>query len=186
MPQRTSEILAEKPSGPSAARPRGWALGLASVPLLGVVAAFGIAPDTSPERVAREQVVQDIPLALAEPAARPQHFWREERIQRGDTVASILARLQVDDPAALAYLRSARGVRSLYQLVPGRTLRAVTTEEGALISLRYLHGDGTELTMDWPLHPKSLLMKVAAPFMGGAMRRATREELRLLKEFVER
>jgi carbon monoxide dehydrogenase subunit G len=48
------------------------------------------------------------------------------------------------------------------------------------------HGDGTEVTMDWPLHPKSLLMKVAAPFMGGAMRRATREELRLLKEFVER
>jgi carbon monoxide dehydrogenase subunit G len=47
-------------------------------------------------------------------------------------------------------------------------------------------GDGTEVTMDWPLHPKSLLMKVAAPFMGGAMRRATREELRLLKEFVER
>ena len=46
-------------------------------------------------------------------------------------------------------------------------------------------GDGTEVTMDWPLHPKSLLMKVAAPFMGGAMRRSTREELELLKEYVE-
>jgi len=45
--------------------------------------------------------------------------------------------------------------------------------------------DGTKVTMDWPLHPKSLLLKLAVPFMGGPMRRATRQELELLKEFVE-
>lgn len=45
---------------------------------------------------------------------------------------------------------------------------------------------GTKVTMDWPLYPKSFLMKIAAPFMGGAMRKATREELELLKEHVER
>ena len=38
-------------------------------------------------------------------------------------------------------------MRSLYQLVPGRTVRAVTTDDGALVSLRYLHGDGTELVV---------------------------------------
>lgn len=46
-------------------------------------------------------------------------------------------------------------------------------------------GDGTTVTMDWPLYPKSLLLKVAAPFMSGAMRRATKEELDLLKAYVE-
>jgi hypothetical protein len=46
--------------------------------------------------------------------------------------------------------------------------------------------NGTKVTMDWPLHPKSLLLKIAAPFMGGPMRKATREELALLKEHVER
>ena len=51
--------------------------------------------------------------------------------------------------------------------------------------LRFFRTQGT-ITMDWPLYPKSLLMKVAAPFMGGAMRKATREELELLKEHVER
>jgi murein DD-endopeptidase MepM/ murein hydrolase activator NlpD len=148
MPERESAILSEKPRPPSAARLRRWALGLSSVPLLGVVAAFGIAPDTSPERVTLERVVQNVPLPDAVTAQiAPEQFWREERIQRGDTVGSILARLQVDDPDAMAYLRSAKGVRSLYQLVPGRTLRAVTTEEGALVSLRYLHGDGTELVV---------------------------------------
>jgi murein DD-endopeptidase MepM/ murein hydrolase activator NlpD len=83
---------------------------------------------------------------LAEAPSR-EDFWREERIQRGDTIASLLARLQVDDPKASAYLRSARHVRSLYQLVPGRTVRAVTTEKGELRTLRYLNGDGTELVV---------------------------------------
>lgn len=45
--------------------------------------------------------------------------------------------------------------------------------------------EGTRVTMAWPLHPKSLLLKLAAPFMGGAMRKATREELELLKQQVE-
>jgi hypothetical protein len=45
--------------------------------------------------------------------------------------------------------------------------------------------DGTKVTMDWPLHPKSFLLKLATPFLGGPMRKATREELELLKEFVE-
>ena len=47
-------------------------------------------------------------------------------------------------------------------------------------------GEGTRVTMDWPLHPKSFLMKLAAPFLGRAMERATREELELLKAYVER
>jgi carbon monoxide dehydrogenase subunit G len=46
-------------------------------------------------------------------------------------------------------------------------------------------GDATVVTMDWPFYPKSLLVKIAAPFMGGAMRKATREELELLKAYVE-
>ena len=46
-------------------------------------------------------------------------------------------------------------------------------------------GDGTRVTMDWPLHPKSLLMRIAAPFLGGTMRKATAEELEKLKAFVE-
>jgi len=45
--------------------------------------------------------------------------------------------------------------------------------------------DGTKVTMDWPLYPKSILLKLVAPFIGGPMRKATREELELLKAFVQ-
>ncbi len=44
---------------------------------------------------------------------------------------------------------------------------------------------GTRVTMDWPLRPRSLLLKVAAPFLGRAMRAATAEELEHLKRYVE-
>ncbi len=125
-------------------------MALAVLPLLGVVAAFGIAPDTATETVVLHRVIQDVPLPLSVDTAEEEsaQYWREERIQRGDTIGSLLARLQVTDPEAIAYLRGARHVRSLYQLVPGRTVRAVTTDEGELVKLRYLRSDGTELTVD--------------------------------------
>jgi murein DD-endopeptidase MepM/ murein hydrolase activator NlpD len=127
---------------------RQW-LALTGVPLLGVVAAFGIAPDTVTETVVLHRVVQDVPLALRlQPAPQTDsQYWREERIQRGDTIGSLLARLQVTDPEAITYLRGVRHVRSLHQLVPGRTVRAVTTEDGELVTLRYLNSDGIELVV---------------------------------------
>src|SRR5262245_53895088 len=150
--KKETEILTEKAVGLSrtAVRRRPffrWRAALAILPLLGVVAAFGIAPDTATETVVLHRVIRDTPLVLpAEPGlATPSQYWREERIQRGDTIASLLARLQVTDRDAITYLRGAHHMRSLYQLVPGRTVRAVTSDDGNLISLRYMNSDGTEL-----------------------------------------
>jgi len=146
--QRRSAILSEMTPDLSKRR-RRWLLVGAGLPLLGVMAAFGIAPDTRTETVPLLQVIQELPLAIPAPpeTASSESYWREERIQRGDTIASLLARLDIDDPEAVGYLRTARNVRSLYQLVPGRTIRAVTDGAGTLVSLRYLHGDGTELVV---------------------------------------
>ncbi len=113
-----------------------------------MVAAFGIAPDTRTENITRQQVTQEIVLsAIPRGAGDDGTYWREERIQRGDTVGSLLARLQVQDGDASAFLRASREARSLYQLVPGRTVRAVTTGDGRLVSLRYLNPNGRELTV---------------------------------------
>lgn len=118
------------------------------LPFVGVVAAFGIAPDTLTEKVEVAKVVEEVALPLPDPvAAADETYWREERIRRGDTIASLLARLQVDDPDAVGTLRSTREAKTLYQLVPGRAVRARTTAEGRLIALRYL-GGGILLTVD--------------------------------------
>jgi murein DD-endopeptidase MepM/ murein hydrolase activator NlpD len=117
------------------------------LPFIGVVAAFGIAPGTVTDPVPQSRVVQEIALSAQRTGVgADEGYWREERIQRGDTVPTLLARLGADDPEALRMLRSARSARSLYQLVPGRTVRAQTTADGRLLELRYRNG-GNVLTV---------------------------------------
>lgn len=141
------EILAQKRPSKSDSPRRHWPLLVAALPFFGVVAAFGIAPDTVPEPVELQHVVEEIALkpSIPAPGEDTTSYWREERIQRGDTVASVLARLAVNDPDAMAYLLQAKDVRSLYQLVPGRSIRAVTTQEGRLQSLAYVNTNGRRL-----------------------------------------
>jgi murein DD-endopeptidase MepM/ murein hydrolase activator NlpD len=150
MSLKEEEILAQKHLPRPARHVSRWSLILAALPFFGVVAAFGIAPDTVPERIDIRQVVEQIALS-AQGLSAPkgdERFWREERIRRGDTVGTILARLGVDDPEALNYLLQARDVRSLYQLVPGRAVRAVTTTGGRLERLAYLNTDGKRLLVE--------------------------------------
>lgn len=141
------EILAQNLKSRTTRRKPGWLYLVAMFPLFGVVAAFGIAPDTRTEQVDIRRVVEDIPLPQAYATFVPdQHkYWREERIQRGDTIATLLYRLGVDDQAASNYLLQARDVRSLYRLIPGRSVRAVTTSNGKLEQLSYLNADGKRL-----------------------------------------
>jgi murein DD-endopeptidase MepM/ murein hydrolase activator NlpD len=115
--------------------------------LVGVVAAFGIAPDTITESVPTKRVVQELTLpAVRLASTTDEAYWREDRVQRGDTLAELLARLGADDPEAAQALRGARSARALSQLVPGRTVRARTSAEGRLLELRYLNG-GSVLTV---------------------------------------
>jgi murein DD-endopeptidase MepM/ murein hydrolase activator NlpD len=118
------------------------------LPFVGVVAAFGIAPDTVTEPAAQTPVVLElvlpVPLSGSVPA---EGYWREERVQRGDTPATLLARLGADDPEALRQLRSTHSARAFYQLVPGRMVGAQITAEGRLIELRYRNG-GNVLTVE--------------------------------------
>ena len=140
------KILAQKPASEPRSLWYHWPVAVAALPFFGVVAAFGIAPDTVPEPIELQNVVEDIALpGVPVTPLEETRYWREERIQRGDTVASILSRLNVNDADALSYLLQAKDVRSLYQLVPGRTIRVVTTDDGRLESLSYLNTDGRRL-----------------------------------------
>jgi len=111
------------------------------LPFFGIVAAFGIAPDTVTEQVATSRVVE----ALSLPGIAPidfveEPYWREERVQRGDTVATLLARLGIDDTRASSFLRGTREARALHQLAPGRTVRAQMDASGKLLELQYVNG----------------------------------------------
>lgn len=126
---------------------RPWLAALIGIPLFSVVAAFGIAPNTQVEQIPVHKVIN----ALAPPSALVidqgnEEFWREDRFLRGDTVASLLARLHVHDSAAMRFLRAAAETRSLYQLKSGKSVQAKTTATGDLLALRYVD-EGNDLVV---------------------------------------
>ena len=141
MRENTSTILAQKLLRSLAPPAPRRIIAFLILPFLGVVAAFGIAPDTATDTVTRKQVIEQLALPPASIVVSPDAgFWREERARRDDTLGTLLARLGVDDPEAVKYLRGERAAKGLYRLVPGRTMRAQTTAEGRLIALRYTNG----------------------------------------------
>ena len=140
LPQRASRIAGR-------ARP-GFLVVIAALACGGIVAAFGLAPDTMLESVATERVVRDLALPKIVPDEVQDRFWREERVRRGDTLGQMLARLGADDPDAWSFLHTHASARALYQLRPGKALRLETDEDGRLVSLRYLLPGGDQLAID--------------------------------------
>jgi len=123
-------------------------LALATLPFLGVVAAFGIAPDSATNNLARTTLVEDVALPEAQPTdSGAFDFWREERIERGDTLADILSRMGVAAGEARDFLAAARQSRALADLAPGRSVLARVTAGGQLMTFRYLAADDRLLTV---------------------------------------
>jgi murein DD-endopeptidase MepM/ murein hydrolase activator NlpD len=117
--------------------------------VIGVVAAFGFAPGATTEPdMAMRLVVRDLALPALAPVQTGDAYWREARIERGDTLGSVLARLDVSDASAQQFLRTDQGARSLYQLMPGKSVRVETDDDGRLLSLRYLAQGGTMLSVE--------------------------------------
>ena len=113
----------------------------AVLPFVGVVAAFGIAPDSTTEKVVVTPVIEPVNLTpTTASSSADDTYWREERIQRSDTIASLLTRLRIEDPEAVRFLRTSEAAKGLRQLAPGRIVRAHTTDDGRLLELRYSTG----------------------------------------------
>ncbi len=107
--------------------------------LSGAIAAFAtISPGTDAELLVAKTAVLE-PFAIDHEQGlmpAPTAFVREERFQRGDTHASLLARLGVSEEDAKQALRA----RVLWQLRTGYTVTAQVDAEGVLLGLSYLSG----------------------------------------------
>ncbi len=115
-----------------------WFVTLSALPLLGVVTAFGIMPQNDILTGSQQVVVEEIALPdAAQPTPTSTTFWRNEHVQRGDTVAELLRRLNVDDAVAVEFLRRDNTASSFRQLGPGKEVQAETATDGSLLALRY-------------------------------------------------
>lgn len=112
---------------------------VAAIALLGMVAAFGTAPQTQVESVAQEDVLETIGTrALVVPSSDSEYFIREERIRRSDSMASLLERLGVAPDETLQELGSLAGAEILFrQMVPGKIVTAQADANGTLQLLTF-------------------------------------------------
>ncbi len=120
---------------------------LSSLPLFGVVAAFGLAPDTNTLDIVPETVTEAIALPALAATDAADVFEREGLVESGDTLAQALARLKIDDLdiqrllATAAVRPIASGVRA------GQRLHATTTPDGQLLAVRFDRRDAPTLTV---------------------------------------
>lgn len=120
-----------------------WILAISCLPLFGIYAAFGIAPQTSISNINTASIVEEISLpdsgAMFDTSTiSAQNYWYKEHIRRDDTLSSVLLRLNIRNRDALNFIRN-DSVASVIaaSLRPGNQIEAQTDSDGNLISLEY-------------------------------------------------
>jgi murein DD-endopeptidase MepM/ murein hydrolase activator NlpD len=126
-----------------------WFVTLSTMPLLGVVTAFGLVPQSDLGLGSGKVAIEQIALPKVAPNTNATaSFWRNERVQRGDTVVELLRRLNIEDAAASAWLRTAPDAESFRRLAVGREVQAEIRASGELVALRYLGDSGAQVVLE--------------------------------------
>ncbi len=126
-----------------------WFVAISSLPLLGVVTAFGFVPQSEIQPASLKAVVEEVTLPrITLAGGNAATFWRNERVQRGDTVAELLRRMNVEDAAASEYLRNDPAAESFRQLAVGKAVQAETSMDGNLLALRYPNNSDSQIVIE--------------------------------------
>ena len=145
----TQNLLNQERKTPEGRKKLRWFITLSTMPLLGVVTAFGLVPQSDLGLNSTRIAIEQIALPKVAPSVNTiASFWRNERVQRGDTVVELLRRLNIEDVAASAYLRTASETASFRKLTVDREVQAETNTDGGLIALRYLSDDGAQVVIE--------------------------------------
>jgi murein DD-endopeptidase MepM/ murein hydrolase activator NlpD len=120
---------------------------LSSLPLFGVVAAFGLAPDTNTLDITPETITESITLPVLASVNTNTTFERESVIRSGDTLSSALARLNID-ALEIQGLLATDAVRQLSSSIrSGKRIQATTTQDGQLLTIQFERGNAPALTI---------------------------------------
>ena len=142
MQQDKGRILSQNKASQERKLGLRWLLALSSIPLFGVITAFGIAPQTAIQNVPVQLVVEELSLqssSAIEELALDQHpLWQADEVRKDDTLSTLLERLNIHNSAAIDFLRQSPDASALAsKLRPGRPILAKTTINGELIELQY-------------------------------------------------
>lgn len=125
--------------------PMTWLGAAACLPFMGAVTALAITQEQAlpkPAAPLAQQVTEQLALPLLA-ATQPSglRYWRDEAVQRGDTIARLLNRLGVDDGETTRFIHASPLSRDLLKLRTGATLSVELNDQGELFGLRFLNDD---------------------------------------------
>jgi murein DD-endopeptidase MepM/ murein hydrolase activator NlpD len=125
------------------------------------VAAFAtIAPGNEPAAPPAKPLVESLAIDASQAVlASPASYIREEQFQRGDTLASFLGRLGIEDTPIARLVRT----RALHALRTGTSVRAEVSADGTPLSLSFLTGRDTLVTVT-PKGDGYRAVEAVAPF----------------------
>jgi murein DD-endopeptidase MepM/ murein hydrolase activator NlpD len=119
-----------------------WMVAASTLPFLGVVTAFGIAPDTETQNQPQRLVIETLAVAIQTPPPASIEFTREDKVQPGETISGLLARMQVSEEDAQRLMSGVAADAGLNRLRSGQYVQAKVTEDGNLLNLTFVNGDG--------------------------------------------
>lgn len=119
-----------------------WILAISCLPLFGIYAAFGIAPQTLTGSIATETVLEEITLpdahSLNPTTNAEQNFWYKDFVRRDDTLQSILSRLNIRNRDAYEFIRNDLTASEIAKaLIPGKQVEAETDIDGNLVKFEF-------------------------------------------------
>jgi murein DD-endopeptidase MepM/ murein hydrolase activator NlpD len=94
-----------------------------------------MAPDASNlpiKSITQDLILPDLAQQITALEMHEQAFVNEESVRRGDTLASLMTRLGIDDPSAANFIKANSTARSVLQLKAGQRVQAQMTEDGEL------------------------------------------------------
>ncbi|MBT9540851.1 peptidoglycan DD-metalloendopeptidase family protein [Thiobacillus sp.] len=146
MPLTKLRILTDRMTGAERRLGLRTLVALSSLPLFGVVAAFGLAPDTNTLDTPPESITEAIALPSLG-TVRTASFVREGVTQSGDTLSSVLSRMRIDD-LEIQRVLSTDAVHQLASSIrAGKRIQATTSQDGQLLSIQFEHADGSNLSV---------------------------------------
>lgn len=120
---------------------------LSSLPLFGVVAAFGLAPGSSTDDIEPQTVVESIDLPVGQVEAFVGLFHRDVRIQPGETLTGVLGRLKIDSAEIQRLLTVDALQQAASSLRAGARLQASMDNAGRIDTLKLDQGSNGPLTI---------------------------------------
>jgi len=147
MPLTKLRILTDRMTGAERRFRLRTLVAISSLPLFGVVAAFGLAPDTNTLNITPEIITEAIALPTLTGTRSVGTFERETLVQSGDTLANALSRLKIDD-LEIQRLLATDTVRQLASSIrAGKRIQATTTQDGQLLTIQFERSDAPALTV---------------------------------------